>query len=64
VTFVVGTGTSSVLAVIGCLLCLAAVVVLVFAIVLWRRAGSRQPTAAPTPPADPTLAADDDHESA
>jgi hypothetical protein len=53
------SGLSSVIAVGGCLFCLAAVVILIIAIVLWRR--SKQPQrSAQAPPADPFRAMDAD----
>src|SRR3954453_625157 len=55
-----GSGISSVIAVLGCLFCLAAVVILIIAVVLWRR--SKQPRPAPVPPTpvDPFRAMDAD----
>src|SRR4051794_22300947 len=53
-----GSGLSSVIAVLGCLFCLAAVVILIIAFVLWRR--SKQPQRPAQAPVDPFRAMDAD----
>lgn len=53
-----GSGVSSVIAVLGCLFVLAAVVILIIAFVLWRR--SKQPQRAAQAPVDPFRAMDAD----
>lgn len=55
-----GSGVSSVIAVLGCLFCLAAVVILIIAIVLWRRSKQPQRAAPAGQPVDPFRAMDAD----